>query len=134
METYSPPSTASIEENKIEIRKLGTTKEREKLENLWKMYTDEASSFDGSGISLMLVIPEGKEYTYALRFEFKNTNNEAEYEALLAGLRVAEEMKIKNLAIYIDAQLVFNQVKGLFKARKPVKAIFREDERNLEEL
>ncbi|GJU61954.1 reverse transcriptase domain-containing protein [Tanacetum coccineum] len=86
---------------------------------MWKLYTNEASSFNGSGISLMLVSPEGKEYTYALRFEFKNTNNEAEYEALLAGLRVTEEMEIKNLAIYIDSQLVFNQVKGLFKARKP---------------
>ncbi|GJV25024.1 reverse transcriptase domain-containing protein [Tanacetum coccineum] len=35
-----------------------------------------------------------KEYTYALRFEFETTNNEAEYEALLAGLRIAQEMEI----------------------------------------
>ncbi|GKE09755.1 reverse transcriptase domain-containing protein [Tanacetum coccineum] len=36
---------------------------------------------------------EGKEYTYALRFEFETTSNEAEYEALLAGLRIAKEVK-----------------------------------------
>ncbi|GKE32561.1 reverse transcriptase domain-containing protein [Tanacetum coccineum] len=41
----------------------------------------------------MLIDPEGKEYTYALRFEFETTNNEAEYEALLAGLRIAQEME-----------------------------------------
>ncbi|GJZ59744.1 hypothetical protein Tco_0615560 [Tanacetum coccineum] len=40
-------------------------------ENAWKLFTDGASSFDGSGAGLMVVSPEGKEYTYALRFEFK---------------------------------------------------------------
>ncbi|GKA89402.1 reverse transcriptase domain-containing protein [Tanacetum coccineum] len=39
----------------------------------------------GYGAGLMLVYPEGKEYNYALRFEFETTNNEEEYEALLAG-------------------------------------------------
>ncbi|GJR46713.1 reverse transcriptase domain-containing protein [Tanacetum coccineum] len=48
--------------------------------------------FEGAG--LMLISPEAKEYTYALRFEFKTTNNEAEYEALLSGLRIAEEIEI----------------------------------------
>ncbi|GKB39805.1 hypothetical protein Tco_0884747 [Tanacetum coccineum] len=40
----------------------------------------------GSGARLMLIDPKGKEYTYALRFRFETMNNEAEYEALLAGL------------------------------------------------
>ncbi|XP_071713609.1 uncharacterized protein [Rutidosis leptorrhynchoides] len=69
----------------------------------WKLYTDGASSSDGSGAGLMLVNPEGKEFTYALRFEFDTTNNEAEYEALLAGLRM----------------LVCNQIKGTFEAKQP---------------
>ncbi|GJX62110.1 reverse transcriptase domain-containing protein [Tanacetum coccineum] len=75
-----------------------------------------ASSSDGSGVSLMLVSPEGKEYTYALRFEFETTNNEAIYEELLAGLRIVANMKIKDLSIFVDSQLVANQVKGLFEA------------------
>ncbi|GJT78430.1 putative reverse transcriptase domain-containing protein [Tanacetum coccineum] len=66
-------------------------------------------SSDGSGAGLILVSIEGKEYTYALRFEFKTTNNEAEYEALLAGLRIATKMKIQELAIFVDSQLVANQ-------------------------
>ncbi|XP_071717825.1 uncharacterized protein [Rutidosis leptorrhynchoides] len=54
-----------------------------KIENEeWKLYTDGASISDGSGAGLMLVNPKGKEFTYALRFEFDTTNNEAEYEAL----------------------------------------------------
>ncbi|GKB88079.1 putative nucleotidyltransferase, ribonuclease H [Tanacetum coccineum] len=47
-----------------------------------------------------------KEYTYALRFEFETTNNEAEYEALLAGLRIVQEMEITKVAIFLDSQLL----------------------------
>ncbi|GKD56375.1 hypothetical protein Tco_1289762 [Tanacetum coccineum] len=43
----------------------------------WRLYTDRASKSDGSGAGLMLINPEGKGYTYALRFEFETTNNEA---------------------------------------------------------
>ncbi|GKF79819.1 reverse transcriptase domain-containing protein, partial [Tanacetum coccineum] len=64
---------------------------------MWKLYTNGASSSDGSSVGLMLISPEGKEYMYALRFEFDTINNEAEYELLLAGLRIAGEMEIKNL-------------------------------------
>nr|GEV34120.1 reverse transcriptase domain-containing protein [Tanacetum cinerariifolium] len=67
---------------------------------------------------LMLIDPAGKEYTYALRFEFETTNNEAEYEALLAGLRIAQEMEITKVAIFIDSQLVVNQIKGTYAAKQ----------------
>ncbi|GJX25937.1 reverse transcriptase domain-containing protein [Tanacetum coccineum] len=69
---------------------------------------------------LVLISPEGKEYTYSLRFEFKATNNEAEYEALLACLRIAKEMEVRDLLILVDSQLVANQVKGSFEARQLV--------------
>ncbi|GJX38975.1 reverse transcriptase domain-containing protein [Tanacetum coccineum] len=48
------------------------------------------------------------------------TNNEAEYEALLAALRIAREMEIKSLAIFTDSQLMANQIKRIFKARQPM--------------
>ncbi|GJW23823.1 reverse transcriptase domain-containing protein [Tanacetum coccineum] len=73
----------------------------------WRLYTDRASNSDGSGAWLMLIDPEGKEYTYALRFEFETTNNEAEYEALLAGLRKAQEMEIAKVVIFLDSQLLY---------------------------
>nr|GEW53766.1 reverse transcriptase domain-containing protein [Tanacetum cinerariifolium] len=77
----------------------------------WKLYTDGASSSDGAGAGLVLIDLAGKEYTYSLRFEFETTNNEADYEALLAGLRVAQEMEITKVAIFLDSQLVVNQIK-----------------------
>ncbi|GKE74016.1 reverse transcriptase domain-containing protein, partial [Tanacetum coccineum] len=77
-------------------------------ENAWKLFTDGASSFDGSIAGMMVVNPEGKEYTYALMFAFETTNNEVKYEALLAGLRIAKEMEIQELIIFVDSQLVAN--------------------------
>ncbi|GKC67371.1 reverse transcriptase domain-containing protein [Tanacetum coccineum] len=77
-------------------------------ENAWKLFTNRASSSGGSGAGLMVVSPEGKEYTYAMRFAFETTNNEAEYEALLAGLRIAKEMEIRELIIFVDSHLVVN--------------------------
>ncbi|GJY57481.1 reverse transcriptase domain-containing protein [Tanacetum coccineum] len=107
---YKSDTTRS--NTKKEDEKNGEAKRKEpELENTWKLFTDEASSSDGSGAKLMLVNPEGKEYMYALRFEFKTTNNKAEYEALIAGLCIAQEMQIQELAIFVDSQLVANQNK-----------------------
>ncbi|GJW78621.1 reverse transcriptase domain-containing protein [Tanacetum coccineum] len=75
---------------------------------------------------------EGKEYTYALRFEFKTTNNKAEYEALLAGLRISQEMEITSLAIFVDSQLLVNQHKGS-AGRSPTKAVNRRERDPIED-
>ncbi|GJX05290.1 putative reverse transcriptase domain-containing protein [Tanacetum coccineum] len=88
---------------------------------MWKIDTDGASSSDDSGEGLILISPKGKEYTYALRFEFQTMNNITEYKALLSGLRTTNEMEIKSLAIFVDSQLIVNQVKGIFKARNQNK-------------
>ncbi|GJY01601.1 reverse transcriptase domain-containing protein [Tanacetum coccineum] len=71
--------------------------EKEELPEPWILFTDGSSCTDGYGAGLILTNPEGIEFTYALRFRFDATNNEAEYEALIAGLRIAEEMGVKNL-------------------------------------
>ncbi|XP_022857676.1 uncharacterized protein LOC111378680 [Olea europaea var. sylvestris] len=64
----------------------------------------------GSGAGVVLISPEGPKLTSAVRFGFKATNNVTEYEALLAGLRLATEMQVKRLLISNDSQLVFSQV------------------------
>ncbi|XP_071729994.1 uncharacterized protein [Rutidosis leptorrhynchoides] len=99
----------------------------------WKLFTDGASSSDGLGAGLMLINPEGQEFTYALRFEFSTTNNEAEYETLLAGLRIAKEMKIEHLQAFVDSQLVANQVLGIFEARQPIIQLYLSKVRELVE-
>ncbi|GJS93661.1 reverse transcriptase domain-containing protein [Tanacetum coccineum] len=55
----------------------------------WTLFTDGSSCVDESGAGLILTSPEGTKFTYALRFQFTASNNEAEYEALIASLRIA---------------------------------------------
>nr|GEV81025.1 reverse transcriptase domain-containing protein [Tanacetum cinerariifolium] len=65
----------------------------------WTLFTDGSSCVDGSGAGLILTNPEGIEFTYALRFQSAASNNEAEYEALIVGLRIAAQMGVKNVHI-----------------------------------
>nr|GEU61042.1 reverse transcriptase domain-containing protein [Tanacetum cinerariifolium] len=78
----------------------------EKLPEPWIFFTDGSFCTEGLGVGLILTNPEGVEFTYALRFRFDATNNEAEYEALIAGLRIAEQIegpkKVKFLIVAID--------------------------------
>ncbi|GJT13270.1 reverse transcriptase domain-containing protein [Tanacetum coccineum] len=77
----------TLEDNKNEAEEKADTKPmKTKLSCEWKLFTDGAASSDGSDTRLILIYPEGKEYTYALRFKFETTNNKVEYEALLVGL------------------------------------------------
>nr|GEW87959.1 reverse transcriptase domain-containing protein [Tanacetum cinerariifolium] len=62
-----------------------------KTKEVWRLFTDGSSNEGGSGATLILINPTEMEFAYALRFEFKASNNKAEYEALLAGLRIAEK-------------------------------------------
>ncbi|GKB82046.1 reverse transcriptase domain-containing protein [Tanacetum coccineum] len=90
----------------------------EELPEPWILFTDRSSCTDGSGARLILTNPEGMEFTYALRFRFDDTNNEAEYEALIAGLRIAEQIGVKNLQANVDSRLVSNQVNGTYIAKE----------------
>ena len=88
------------------------------VEKAWTLYTDGASSSEGAGAGVILTSPTGERSTYALRFGFKCSNNEAEYEATLAGLRLAQSLKVKKIAIFSDSLLVVNQVNGTYEAKE----------------
>ncbi|GJR42661.1 reverse transcriptase domain-containing protein [Tanacetum coccineum] len=83
-----------------------TTEVEEELSDPWTLFTDGSSCVDGSGAGLILTNPKGTEFTYALRFRFDATNN----EAVIAGLRIVEQMGVKNLQTNVDPCLVANQV------------------------
>nr|GFB96556.1 reverse transcriptase domain-containing protein [Tanacetum cinerariifolium] len=89
-----------------------------KLHEPWILFMDGSSCVDGSGAGLILTNPKGMEFTYALRFEFTATNNEAEYEALIAGLRIATRMGARNLEANVDSLLVANHVLGEYVAKE----------------
>ena len=69
-----------------------------------------SSNEGGSRAGLILVSLKGHRVHCALRFSFKASNNKAEYEALIAGLKLAKEMKVESLQIFSDSQLIVCQV------------------------
>nr|GEZ78349.1 reverse transcriptase domain-containing protein [Tanacetum cinerariifolium] len=85
---------------------------------IWTLFTDGASSRKGSGAGLVLIGGSGIEYTYALRLTFPSTNNEAEYEALLTGLRIARQMNISNIEVKVDSKIVACQINENYEATK----------------
>ncbi len=62
------------------------------------------------------------------------TNNMAEYEALVRGLRKAREMEAKSLVVYTDSELVARQVSGSYKVKNDrLKPYLQEAQRLIEE-
>ncbi|XP_076950387.1 uncharacterized protein LOC143623339 [Bidens hawaiensis] len=72
----------------------------------WTLFTDGASTGEGSGPGLKLINPDSQEFTYAIKLNFKSTNNEAEYEEFLAGLRIAKKIGVKFLEAWVDSMLI----------------------------
>jgi ribonuclease HI len=76
----------------------------------WVMYFDGSLKLEGAGARVLLISPMGERLKYVLQIFHKVSNNEAEYEALLHGLRLATSLGIKRLLVYDDSAVVINQV------------------------
>ncbi|XP_075492466.1 uncharacterized protein LOC142530518 [Primulina tabacum] len=86
-------------------------------EDTWKVYVDGSSSKEGSGVGVVLISPAGKEVKLAVRLDFRASNNEAEYKAVLAGLRAARNVGATRVLIFSDSQLVAQQMKGMYDVK-----------------
>ncbi|KAM2007332.1 hypothetical protein ACFX15_002255 [Malus domestica] len=69
----------------------------------WSLYVDGSSNQQGCGVGLILMTLDKVAMEYAIRFKYKVSNNEAEYEALLAGLRLAKHLGVKRINIFSDS-------------------------------
>ncbi|XP_075663361.1 uncharacterized protein LOC142632935 [Castanea sativa] len=85
----------------------------------WKVFVDGASNTARAGAGIVVITPEKLKLEHSFRLGFKASNNEAEYEALLAGLRVVMDLGAKEVEVYSDSLLVVNQVQGNFEAKNP---------------
>jgi ribonuclease HI len=74
------------------------------------MYFDGSLKLEGAGAGVLLISPTGEQLKYVLQIFWKVSNNKAEYEALLHGLRLAASLGIKRLLVYDDSAVVINQV------------------------
>ncbi|KAI5352151.1 hypothetical protein L3X38_005042 [Prunus dulcis] len=87
--------------------------------DMWQLHIGGASNHKGAGAGVVIITPDGTLLEQAIILGFSASNNEAEYEALLTGLRLAKELTIKRLAIYSDSQLITNQASSEYMAKHP---------------
>ena len=65
----------------------------------------------------MLITPNEEELSSSLRLKFKTTNNEAEYEAVIASLKMALELAAKSMDVWSDSQVIVGHIRGEFEAK-----------------
>ncbi|XP_059076932.1 uncharacterized protein LOC131876149 [Cryptomeria japonica] len=95
--SYMILSNSEVEEDSSQI---------EGKESLWLMEFDGSCVVSGSGVGVVLIPPSGNPIPFSFKLEFKNTNNVAEYEALLLGLNEAKRLGVKLLRAKGDAELI----------------------------
>jgi hypothetical protein len=90
----------------------------EKPERNWEVEIDGSSIKGAGGVGVVFKIPDGNLLKHSVRLQYPTTNNEAEYEALLTGLRIARELGETMLRIQSDSQLIVGQVNGEYEAKE----------------
>uniref|UniRef100_A0A2N9HAC0 Uncharacterized protein n=1 Tax=Fagus sylvatica TaxID=28930 RepID=A0A2N9HAC0_FAGSY len=100
-----------------------TSKDDEPTEDVeqaskWTVNIDGSSTKDSGGVGIVLRSPEGDIIKQAIRLQYPTTNNEAEYEALLVGLKTAKILGATELDVRSDSQLVVGQVNGDYEAKE----------------
>src|SRR3954466_10598455 len=93
---------------------------------------DGSKMLNGAGAGVVLVSPRKDEMRYVLQIHFPATNNEAEYEALLYGMRMAISLGVRRLMVFGDLDLVINQVMKEWDIRSPTMTTYCVAVRKLE--
>ena len=83
----------------------------------WKLFVDGSSSSVGSGARLVVISLDHFKNSQALCFDFKASNNEAKYEALIASLDLTRELGVDAIKVFSDLMLIINQVIWEFQAK-----------------
>jgi ribonuclease HI len=100
---------------------------------LWTMFFDGSLMKTGAGAGLLFISPLRKHLRYVLRLHFPASNNVAEYEALVNGLRIAIELGVRHLDARGDSQLVIDQVMKNSHYRDPNMEAYCDEVRRLED-
>ena len=78
---------------------------------------DESSNRQAGEAGIVLLSPEGDAIECMVRLDFLATNNESEYETLIAGLNLAKAVGAMKVVIYCDSQVITNQVNGDYECK-----------------
>ena len=94
---------------------------------VWIFFFDGASSREGAGAAIFFVSLSQETISLSYKLEFETTNNVAEYEALILGLRAAKEMRIQEAAVFGNEELVVQQIRNAYQAKHPRLRSYRNE-------
>ncbi|KAI3725211.1 hypothetical protein L1987_64989 [Smallanthus sonchifolius] len=100
------------QEADLEVQQLEESKDK------WIMFTYSASNIKGTCLGIILKSPQGDILPQSISYEFQASNNEAEYEALIAGLQLACDMKIRYLQVPREDNVEADALANLASALK----------------
>ncbi len=118
----------SLIEEKQEVAEDLKQNEEEQFamqDGLWSMSFDGVVSREGAGAGVWVISPKGNSTFHALKLQFECTNNEAEYEALMTGLRLLIQKKAKRITVQGDSELIIKQVQGVYQSKHPRMRAYR---------
>jgi ribonuclease HI len=111
---------------------LGAQEEANKDVKAWTVFCDGSWGTFGAGAAAVLVAPSKVRTCYVARVDFSCTNNIAEYEALLLGLRKLKAMGIRRAVLKTDSQVISGHIDKSCKARDPKLEKYLDTVRRLE--
>jgi ribonuclease HI len=99
----------------------------------WKMYFDGSLNLEGAGVGVLFISPQGDHLKYVLQIHYKASNNGANYEALIHGLRIAVSLGIKRLIAYGESKVIIDQVNKACDVKKETMNAYCTEVRKLED-
>ena len=86
----------------------------------WTLFFDGSSCKQGGGIRIIIILPRGLSFEFAYTIKPMTTNNQAEYESIIKGLQLLQEVKADAIEIFGDSQLVVNQLISLYGCKDDI--------------
>jgi ribonuclease HI len=97
----------------------------------WAFFFDGSSCGKGGGVGILLISPRGEMFEFANPIQPTVTNNQAEYEALLRGLRYLKEVGAVSVEVYGDSELVIKQLNGQYESKSDALRNYYEECREI---
>ena len=95
-----------------------TMADQDQESDYWTVYIDGPLALGMGGVGVVLLSPEKDILKYRVQLQFPAMNNEAEYEAILIGLRIAKALGVRNLKLNSNSKLVVGQMTSEYKAKE----------------
>jgi ribonuclease HI len=93
----------------------------------WTLFLDGSSCGKGSDIGIVFISPRRRSFEFSLPIPASSTNNQAEYEAVLKGIKLLRKIKADALEIFGDSMLVVNQLIGKYDCNNDIMRIYHEE-------